>query len=538
MFKIKFVLLIIILNVVIVAQNKVLLIAEGQNKAFPISAFESNNLIYCSAKNIAMGLNLNYYYNKEAEKLEIKFKNFNIKFTANNHFIIVTDRRDNNQKIYQLPQSVKKVNEDLYIPIQYTEEYLTYAYGTKFKYDKSKNAIIVGDENKDDLITKIEEPKTEIPKTTNEPVKTEVDPTNKVEYELNNLEYTIKANGTLVKILTDKKDIKFSSKYQANVLKVTLTNVLVNPDLQIKQAETGIIKHTKINLIENGCEIIFELEPDNYSAHDIFKDNASNNIIVAIHNKKLKQEKNKDKKLKSKWIFDAIVLDAGHGGKDAGAIGITGVREKDVNLGIVLKLGKLIEEELPTLKVIYTRKTDKFVELYKRGKIANENNGKLFISVHCNSTLQKNEDARGFEVYLLRPGRTQEAINIAEFENSVIKYEDDPNRYQKLTDENFILVSMAQSAYMRYSEQFSDILNSTWKNSLPIPTRGVKQAGFYVLVGASMPNVLIEAGFLSNRKDEEYLKSEAGQTEIARTIFKAIQKYKEYYQKTMEEELN
>lgn len=139
---------------------------------------------------------------------------------------------------------------------------------------------------------------------------------------------------------------------------------------------------------------------------------------------------------------------------------------------------------------------------------------------------------------MLRPGRTQEAINIAEFENSVIKYEDDPNRYQKLTDENFILVSMAQSSFMRYSEQFSDILNSTWKNEISIPSRGIKQAGFYVLVGASMPNVLIEAGFLSNRKEEAYLKSEAGQNEIAKTIFNAIKKYKEYYQKTMTEELN
>ncbi len=538
MVKIKIVLLIIFVNVILIAQNKVLLFAEGQNKAFPIASFESNNLTYCSAKNIAMGLNLNYFYNKEAEKLEIKFTNFNIKFTANNHFIIVTDRRDNNQKIYQLPQSVKKVNEDLFIPIQYTEEYLSYAFGSSFKYDKNKNAIIVGDVSKTELPSKTEEVNPEITKTINEPIKTEGENTNKVEYELNNLEYKIKSNGTLITIITNKNGIKFSSKYQSDVLIVTLTNVLVNPDLVINQADAGIIKNTKINLIENGCEIIFELEPGSYSAHDIFKDNASNNIIVAIHNKKLKQEKKKNNDLKNKWVFDAIVLDAGHGGKDAGAIGITGVKEKDVNLSIVLKLGKMIEEELPTVKVIYTRKTDKFVELYKRGKIANENNGKLFISMHCNSTPQKNEEARGFEVYLLRPGRTQEAINIAEFENSVIKYEDDPSRYQKLTDENFILVSMAQSAYMRYSEQFSDILNSTWKSSLPIPSRGIKQAGFYVLVGASMPNVLVEAGFLSNRKDEEYLNSEAGQEEIARTIFNAIKKYKEYYQKTMEEEFN
>ncbi|HPN36787.1 MAG TPA: N-acetylmuramoyl-L-alanine amidase [Melioribacteraceae bacterium] len=522
------ILIFVIFNVVLNAQNKVTLVIEGENKAFPISSFESNNLLYCSAKNIAMGLNCNYFYNKESGKLEIKFNNFNIKFTANNHFIIITDRRDNNQKVYQLAQSVKYVNDDLFIPLDYSLEYLSYAGGKPFNYDNINKTIMVGNLEKINVITKEKE----------EDTKVEDKKDSNIKYEISELNYKVKSNGTLVAIVTDKKGVKFSAKYQKDVLKVILSNVSISPNIIIHQAEAGIIKKTDFIGNENGGELIFELESGSYSAHDIFKDSESNNIILTIHNKKLKQVKKDENKLKDKWNFDIVVLDAGHGGKDAGAIGVTGVKEKDINLGIVLKVGKLIEQELPSVKVVYTRKTDKFVELYKRGKIANENNGKLFISVHCNSTPQKSEDARGFEVYLLRPGRTQEAINIAEFENSVIKYEEDPNRYQKLTDENFILVSMAQSSYMRYSEQFSDILNSTWKNELTIPSRGIKQAGFYVLVGASMPNVLVEAGFLSNRKDEAYLKSESGQNEIARTIFNSIKKYKEYYQKTMAEELN
>ncbi|MDH7603615.1 MAG: N-acetylmuramoyl-L-alanine amidase, partial [Melioribacter sp.] len=155
-------------------------------------------------------------------------------------------------------------------------------------------------------------------------------------------------------------------------------------------------------------------------------------------------------------------------------------------------------------------------------------------SIHCNSTPQKNISNRGFEVYLLRPGRTKEAIEIAEFENSVIKYEDNPQRYQQLTDENFILVTMAHSQYMRYSEMFSDLLNREWKNTVKIPTNGIKQAGFYVLVGASMPSVLIETGYLSNPKDEAYLKSHTGQNEIAKAIFNAIVKYKENYDREID----
>ena len=132
---------------------------------------------------------------------------------------------------------------------------------------------------------------------------------------------------------------------------------------------------------------------------------------------------------------------------------------------------------------------------------------------------------------MLRPGRTKEAIRIAEFENSVIKYEENPNRYEKLTDENFILVSMVHSQYMRYSESLSDFLNQNWKREVSIPSLGIKQAGFYVLVGASMPSVLIENGFLSNRKDEAYLASNSGQKVIAETIFNSIKMYKEFYEK-------
>jgi N-acetylmuramoyl-L-alanine amidase len=240
----------------------------------------------------------------------------------------------------------------------------------------------------------------------------------------------------------------------------------------------------------------------------------------------------------NEWKFDVVVIDAGHGGKDPGAIGVTGVREKDVNLGIALKLGKLIEQKIPGVKVVYTRNNDTFVELFKRGKIANEANGKLFISIHCNALKQKPSTTRGFEVYLLRPGRTQRAIEIAEFENSVIHFEEDPNRYQALTDENFILVSMAHSAYMRYSEKFSDILNQKWTAHTKIPSRGIKQAGFYVLVGASMPSVLIETGFLTNREDEAYLKSEKGQKEIANAILNSVIAYKDYYDKALLETSN
>ena len=205
-------------------------------------------------------------------------------------------------------------------------------------------------------------------------------------------------------------------------------------------------------------------------------------------------------------------------------------------IAVALKLGELIKKNMQDVKVVYTRSGDYFVELYKRGKIANEKNGKLFISIHCNAAPKKKRDPNGFEVYLLRPGRTEEAIGIAERENKVIEYEDDPTRYQKLTDENFILVSMAHSASMKYSEKFADMVHRQFKQNLALTPRGVKQAGFYVLVGASMPSVLIETGYVSNPQDASFIKSEKGQLQLARSIVSAIKSFKSYYDKVIDSE--
>ncbi|HTY39344.1 MAG TPA: N-acetylmuramoyl-L-alanine amidase, partial [Bacteroidota bacterium] len=228
-------------------------------------------------------------------------------------------------------------------------------------------------------------------------------------------------------------------------------------------------------------------------------------------------------------------IDAGHGGKDPGTIGVSGTREKDVALGVALKLGQLITQNMKDVRVVYTRKNDTFVELYQRGKIANDEGGKLFISIHCNSTERKPSSANGFEIYILRPGKTENAIRIAEKENDAIKFEEDyKDRYQALTEENFILITMRQSAFVRYSEKFAASASEAMASLLKIQNSGVKQAGFLVLVGASMPNVLVETGYLSNRQEEKILRSQEGQKKIAQALFEGIVRYKEDYEKALQ----
>jgi N-acetylmuramoyl-L-alanine amidase len=230
--------------------------------------------------------------------------------------------------------------------------------------------------------------------------------------------------------------------------------------------------------------------------------------------------------------LDVIVLDAGHGGRDAGAIGPGGFMEKQATLGIVLKLGKLIEQSMPGVKVVYTRHDDHFVELYRRGEIANERKGKLFISIHCNSTPQKPSKASGFTTYILRPGKTDAAIKVVARENAVIKYEEKRERYYYLSDVDFILTSMARNADVKFSEKFAALVQNEVAKKVSIPENGVSQAGFYVLVGASMPNVLIETAFISNPKEEALLKSSAGQEKYAQGILAAIKKYKAVYERS------
>jgi N-acetylmuramoyl-L-alanine amidase len=495
-----------------------------------LSFINKNGVDFVSAKEIANILSANQYYNSEVNKLEIKFKEYTIKFTAKNQFVIVNRKTNDGQSVFQLPISTLLVKDEVFIPLIYSLNYLSLGYGRKIiYYENNKSLVVTNEVVKPEQILAV---KTNVSSPIAIKSQERLAGTANGKYDIYGISVEDKSNGTLIRL---KSNRKFQvPKYSINegTLYVFLTGVTVIPNLAKMVNPAGLVKEIKnVSVSKKNVQLEILLK-DGYASSDAYQDMESNDILITIHNKLFSGSSNIEN-VKSKWIFDAVVIDAGHGGKDPGAIGVTGVREKNINLAIALKLGSLIEKNLSNIKVIYTRKTDEFIELYKRGKIANEQGGKLFVSIHCNSTEAKDIANRGFEVYLLRPGRTKQAIQIAEFENSVIKYEENPERYQKLTDENFILVSMAHSQYMRFSEKFSDILNQNWKREVEVPSLGIKQAGFLVLVGASMPGVLIENGFLSNRKDEAYLASTAGQKEIAQAIFSTIKKYKEYYDKEM-----
>ncbi len=229
-----------------------------------------------------------------------------------------------------------------------------------------------------------------------------------------------------------------------------------------------------------------------------------------------------------------IVIDAGHGGRDPGAVG-KHAKEKDITLKTALKVGHYIKTNLPDVKVIYTRTKDVFVELKKRGEIANKNNADLFISIHCNAN--NSRSLYGAETYVL--GSDENRINrnmkVAMLENAAIlleeNAEDTYNGFDPGSPESYIIFSLKQNDYkQQQSLLLAQKIQSQFKNRAGRRDRGVHQAGFLVLAGTYMPSVLVELGYLSNPVEEKYLMSEKGQVYLASAIYRAVKEYKKEFE--------
>ena len=238
------------------------------------------------------------------------------------------------------------------------------------------------------------------------------------------------------------------------------------------------------------------------------------------------------------YKLKTVVLDAGHGGYDSGAHG-TFSYEKNVTLALVLKLGALIEKNCPDIKVIYTRNTDTFIELYERAAIANRNNADLFISIHCNAN--KSTIPSGTETYLMGLHKSEGNLEVSQRENSVVLMEDnyaqnydgfDPN-----SPEAYIMFSMNQNAHIDQSILLASNIENEFSKS-GREDRGVKQAGFLVLWRTTMPAILCETGFITNPTEEKYLNSVEGQNQIAQNIFDGFLDYKKSVETESIEQFN
>jgi N-acetylmuramoyl-L-alanine amidase len=486
-------------------QNAVRILFADSSKPATVQTFRVGSTVYASLVDLATAIGQDRHYDEKGERLEFTIGANRLSFSADNCFIGSTDRAKK-LRARQLRAAVIRHNGILFAPLRELVDNLSRYSPTPLSYNPASGVINVGSN----------------PELS--------------ESEITSLEMESRSNGMIITLHAARaiKDIEHWTKPEG-WLYVTLPSARTNVKMVNATKPAGIVRKVEAIQSPGSLQLTFRLTEAATSV-DVTSD-AETNAITLLVRTKATISAEKDSRLdeqRSRWAMDVVVIDPGHGGKDWGASGVTGVKEKTVTLGVGLKLGALIRKNLPGVKAVFTRNDDRFIELDRRGSIANEADGKLFISIHCNSLPRKPSPTRGFEVYLLRPGRTNEAIAIAERENAVIQMEEGfEEKYKHLQDENFILTTMARSAHVKASEVFADLLQQEMENRTGIPNRGVKQAGFYVLVGASMPNVLVETAYVSNRKDEQFLKSESGQQKIAESIFRAVKKYKAEYEKLL-----
>lgn len=277
---------------------------------------------------------------------------------------------------------------------------------------------------------------------------------------------------------------------------------------------------------ENLTGITDEIAPIQWDMH------SASSITSAIDDFSFGEVAQNERRNGSK--FDVIVLDAGHGGWEPGAGGVNGKYEKDITLAVALKVGEYIEQNIPDLKVVYTRTEDEYVGLADRGRIANDYGGNLFVSIHANSFAHANRvrqrSVNGAEVYFLGMARSQSALEVMKRENSVIQYE--TGEIEELTEDDLLIYELMNAGNMSTSQRFAEKIEYQFRERAQRRSRGVKQAGFQVLYEASMPGVLIELGFISNPDEARFLSTEYGQAIVASAIYRSIRDFKLDYDRS------
>ena len=449
-----------------------------------IKTLPKSKLIYISAKDLARSFTSKLYENTERKKLVLYIAGRKIKISGNSSYIMIDD------KPYQMPQITRVESNDLYVP---AEDFLGILKATilpGINFDSRKEFLDI------DIIR----------------------------FNITGIHIDVKSNGTIIRLTTKKP---FSERNISSFINkhgwyyLTVAGAMVDTTTINAGLSRGVVRRIESDQIGKTAQVAFKLGKEVIS-HEWYQSLDPNEIVITLRTPLGKVDEYIED-VKERWRLDTVVLDAGHGGKDPGSQGKYGTKEKDVVLDITKRVGRLLEKNAG-IKVVYTRDEDVFVPIIDRTKMANDTNGKLFVSVHANAN--KNRKIQGFETYLLRPGKSEDAIEVASRENAVIKLEEKTGQYDNLTGENLIMATMAQSMFMKESEDLAAIIQMELDKRLNTPNRGVKQAGFYVLIGASMPNVLVEVGFISNPAEEKKLKQAVHKQRIAESIYEGIKHFK------------
>ena len=480
------IILLIILSVKFINAGNIKVINKLDESIQNLETLETVNGEFISINEVSKILsNRIPFINQDREKIVLYLRDSRVKISANSSYILVDDR------VFQMPTFCLWTNNDIYVSAGSFFEIIRTTIFPGLLYDNRSMTL--------DIDIK--------------------------EFTINNINISQKANGTILRIKTRKffPEGNISSFFHENGwFYITVANGLVDTSEIRKSDPSGVIKKIAADQLDNTAQLAFQMRTK-VESHELYQSKDPSEIVVSLRTG-ISSDISRINKVRDRWKIDTIVLDAGHGGKDPGTMSSSGTMEKHIALDIVKRIGLSIEKNTK-MNVVYTRDEDVFVPLWMRTKVANESNGKMFISVHANHS--HNRSAYGFETYLLRPGKTHDAIEVASRENEVIMLEDRSNdKYKNLSGENLIMATMAQSMFMKESEELASMIQEEMAKMVKSKNRGIKQAGFQVLIGASMPNVLIEVGFLSNLNEERNLKNSKHRQDIAYSIYKAIVKFR------------
>ncbi|MCP4728067.1 MAG: N-acetylmuramoyl-L-alanine amidase, partial [bacterium] len=433
---------------------------------------------FVSALDFSRVLGINTYHEETLDKFVFYLDGSQVTFTADNPFVSVGAR------IFQLPLDIRKYRSEIYFPLKMISNIFSANLSGEYLFDP------------EDLVLEI----------------THGSATN-----ISGMVVEEKDNGTLLRLKTSRefgRDLIHwfdDTKYTLNLQFYRgYLDTLQFTDNQTK----GLVLRSNAYQFNESSQITFRLSRyvDSYAVEEypdrgeiaisLIHKNAAvpappENFEIPENIESVEEIVAKDKEI---WAIDTLIIDPGHGGRDPGTVAHDGTKEKDLALDISLKLGAIVERSGLFEEVIYTRMTDKYVSLRDRAKTANSSGGKLFISIHINSN--KNARVRGFSTYFLRPGKNDDALDVLETvqrENNVVNLYEKTDPERELSDDEMIALSMTQEAFVHESDMLAASISEALDRKVNWPNKGIKQAGFQVLWEVSMPNVLLELGFISNR---------------------------------------
>lgn len=427
------------------------------------------------------------YYNDLAKKIVIYLGNHKIKVTALNPFVMI------DKKIYQMPISTEFDQDGIWVPAKYFLELIAEISPFPISFDKERSVISLVKEGTNIHTISTEE----------------------------------KVNGILIKVstLNHFSESELAVRTSENWLYLDVYGGIVDTTRLRMKGSNKLIREMKPVQLPESAQLSFKMRK-RLELKDVSMSSINNEILLSIRtSEKLPEDIVVDLTTeRQKWLIDKIIIDPGHGGRDPGTVGSGNLYEKDIALDIAKRLKKLLENRLD-VEVLLTRSRDVFVDLRERSAIANRNKGKLFVSIHVNAN--RSRRIYGMETYILGTARTKEDEEIAEKENSVIKFEDSWGPYADLSNENSILLSMARNSFEVESQKIASKIQSHVRRDLGTRDGGVRQGPFQVLVGTLMPKVYVEVGYLSNSRERKNLRKKSYRQKIAETVFKGIKEFKQ-----------